>query len=76
MKPSGDNIPGSTVVNATFGPMYEPSLFVVLPYLGSEDYMFKTTSQQTTNHHPNTNCPLHNVTDWRPRGVMATLHAT
>ena len=29
MKPSGDNIPGSTVVNATFGPMYEPSLFVV-----------------------------------------------
>ena len=45
VKPSGDNIPGSTVVNATFGPMYEPSLFVVLPYLGSEDYMFKTTSQ-------------------------------
>ena len=31
MEPSGDNIPGSTVVNATFGPMYEPSL--LLSYL-------------------------------------------
>ena len=31
VEPSGDNIPGSTVVNATFGPMYEPSL--LLSYL-------------------------------------------
>ena len=31
VKPSGDHIPGNTVVNETFDPMYEPSL--LLSYL-------------------------------------------
>ena len=41
VKPSGDHIPGNTVVNETFHPMYEPSL--LLSYLTWA--VFKTTSQ-------------------------------
>ena len=45
MEPSGDSIPGKAVVKYIFSPSMTHPLFVVLPCLGSEDYMFKTTSQ-------------------------------
>ena len=73
VEPSGDNIPGSTVVNATFGPMYEPSLLlsyltwavktICSRQLASLIINFvcakRVAACKTTTH---CNCTLHNVT--------------
>ena len=87
VKPSGDHIPGNTVVNETFDPMYEPSLLLSYLTWAVKTICSRRLASLTTNFvcakraaasetPPTANCPLHNVTDWRPRGVMATLHAT
>ena len=87
VKPSGDHIPGNTVVNETFDPMYEPSL--LLSYL---TWAVKTIcSRRLANLTTNFVCAKRAAASKPPpmqtarcttlqtgaqRGVMATLHAT
>ena len=73
VKPSGDNVPGSTVVIATFGPMYEPSLLLSYLTWAVKTICSRRLANLTTNFvcakraaaeqtTPTANCPLHNVT--------------
>ena len=73
VKPSGDHIPGNTVVNETFDPMYEPSL--LLSYLtwavkticsrrlASLAYKFCLCEAivAASKPPPPVNCPLHTL---------------
>ena len=74
VKPSGDHIPGNTVVNETFDPMYEPSLLLSYLTWAVKTICSRRLASLTTNFvcakrvaasetPPNANCPLHNVTD-------------
>ena len=73
VKPSGDHIPGNTVVNETFDPMYEPSLLLSYLTWAVKTICSRRLASLTTNFvcakraaaskpPPHANCPLHNVT--------------